>query len=158
MMADQDRFPASGPPVFVLGLTIMLLGIVLLLGELDLIGLRVEWWRWWPVLLIGIGVSHLATGRNLRPRRPERPWRPVPPGEPERPGQPARDARGGHGRCSPAKNSRGGGAWLVFIGAWLLLNNLGFLEFRTSWPLVIVAVGIMIIWGALVRTPASGVK
>jgi hypothetical protein len=152
MMADQDRVSASRvrPPVFVLGLTVMLLGVVLLLGELDLIGLRVEWWRWWPVLMIGIGVSHLVTGRGLRSRRRaarfERAW---PSGS---------EPRDDHGRCSPVEDSRGGGAWLVFIGTWLLLNNLGVLDFRTSWPVVIVGVGIMIIWGALTRMPASRVK
>jgi cell wall-active antibiotic response 4TMS protein YvqF len=50
--------------------------------------------------------------------------------------------------------SRRGGAWLLFIGLWGLVNEFHLLGFSydTSWPLVIVGVGLMLIWGALERS------
>lgn len=43
-----------------------------------------------------------------------------------------------------------GGAWLVLIGGWLLLNVQGWfgLSWHNSWPLMIVAAGLMIAWKA----------
>jgi hypothetical protein len=41
------------------------------------------------------------------------------------------------------------GGWWVFLGVWLLLNDVGVLAFRTSWPLILVAVGGSIVWNAL---------
>jgi LiaF transmembrane domain len=52
--------------------------------------------------------------------------------------------------------SRAGG-WLLFIGVWLLLNDLHVLR-RNSWPLFIVAVGISIIWKALTRPSNANVE
>ena len=43
------------------------------------------------------------------------------------------------------------GGWLVFIGAWFLLNEMHVLRYGESWPLFLVAVGISIIWKAVVR-------
>ena len=46
--------------------------------------------------------------------------------------------------------SRRSGAWLLFIGCWGLVNefHLFGLDYRTSWPLLIVGVGIMTVWRA----------
>ena len=46
--------------------------------------------------------------------------------------------------------SRRPGAWLLFIGLWGLVNEfyLFGLDYATSWPLMIVGVGIMIVWRA----------
>jgi hypothetical protein len=41
------------------------------------------------------------------------------------------------------------GGWWVFIGVWLLLNNMGALRYRTSWPLFLVAIGVSIVWNAV---------
>lgn len=43
------------------------------------------------------------------------------------------------------------GLWLVFIGSWLIVSEGRFfgLSFNTSWPLLIVAVGILIVLRAL---------
>jgi hypothetical protein len=41
------------------------------------------------------------------------------------------------------------GGWWVFLGTWLLLNDIGLLQFRTSWPLILVAVGCSIVWTAV---------
>jgi len=48
------------------------------------------------------------------------------------------------------------GGWLIFIGGWLLLNEMRVLRFRDSWPLVLVALGVHTIWKAVVRrTPPN---
>jgi len=49
-----------------------------------------------------------------------------------------------------ADGSRDGG-WLIFIGIWLLLNEMRILRYRDSWPLFLVAVGIHTMWKAIVR-------
>ena len=44
-----------------------------------------------------------------------------------------------------ADGRREGGWWVVF-GAWMLLNQLHVLRLRESWPLVLVAIGISMVW------------
>jgi hypothetical protein len=41
------------------------------------------------------------------------------------------------------------GGWWLFFGSWLLLNDIGILHFRTSWPLILVAIGTSIVWNAI---------
>lgn len=50
---------------------------------------------------------------------------------------------------TPGERRDGSGLWLVMIGTWLLLNTLDVLAWRRSWPLVIVAVGVGIVWRGL---------
>ncbi|MGH9139575.1 MAG: LiaF transmembrane domain-containing protein [Vicinamibacterales bacterium] len=40
---------------------------------------------------------------------------------------------------------RTGGWWLLF-GAWMLLNELHIWRFKESWPLLIVAAGLNMVW------------
>jgi hypothetical protein len=48
------------------------------------------------------------------------------------------------------------GGWLIFIGTWLLLNEMRVLRFRDSWPLVLVALGVHTMWKAVTRrTPPN---
>jgi hypothetical protein len=42
------------------------------------------------------------------------------------------------------------GGWWVFIGVWMLLNDMRLLRFRDSWPLFLVAIGISIVWNSIV--------
>jgi hypothetical protein len=42
------------------------------------------------------------------------------------------------------------GGWWVFFGVWLLLNDMRLLRFRDSWPLVLVALGISMVWNQIV--------
>ena len=57
-----------------------------------------------------------------------------------------------------ADGSRDGG-WLMFIGLWLLLNEMRVLRYRDSWPLFLVAIGVHTIWKAIARqTPPSAPK
>jgi len=50
---------------------------------------------------------------------------------------------------SPRSDGSREGLWLVIIGGWLLLNELRVLRFRDSWPLLLVAFGVVHIWKAL---------
>ena len=51
------------------------------------------------------------------------------------------------------------GGWLMFIGGWLLLNEMHVLRYRDSWPLFLVALGLHTIWKAIVRpVPPSSPK
>jgi hypothetical protein len=52
--------------------------------------------------------------------------------------------------ASRPDGSRDGG-WLMFIGVWLLPNEMRVLRLRDSWPLILVALGLHTMWKALVR-------
>lgn len=43
------------------------------------------------------------------------------------------------------------GAWLAFVGAWLFVsfNHVLGLRFGTSWPLLVIAWGITILWKSM---------
>jgi hypothetical protein len=45
---------------------------------------------------------------------------------------------------------RGAGFWLLFIGCWGLVNEMHLfgLDYGTSWPLIIVGAGLLIVWRA----------
>ena len=47
--------------------------------------------------------------------------------------------------------SRRTGAWLMMVGAWGFSssNELFGLSYKTSWPLLIVAAGIILVWWAI---------
>jgi LiaF transmembrane domain len=103
----------------VAGAALVLGGVVVFLANLDLLDLgRV--WRYWPLVLIGVGVNKL-----IRPAE---------------------------------KKSKDEGVWLCMIGAWLLISNLKLfgLGFGKSWPLLILAIGISIVWSSLTtEAPAN---
>ena len=42
------------------------------------------------------------------------------------------------------------GGWWVFIGVWLLLNEMRVWRFRDSWPLFLVAIGTSLVWNQIV--------
>ena len=48
------------------------------------------------------------------------------------------------------------GAWLAFIGIWLFFsfNHIFGLSFRTSWPLLIIAWGVTMLWKEVIK-PSS---
>jgi hypothetical protein len=48
------------------------------------------------------------------------------------------------------------GGWLIFIGVWLLLNEMNVLRYRESWPLFLVAAGVHTMWKAVVRRKPAG--
>ncbi len=51
--------------------------------------------------------------------------------------------------------SRRGGAWLLYVGCWGLLNEFHLFGFNygTSWPLLIVGAGIGVVWRAFDNAP-----
>jgi hypothetical protein len=51
----------------------------------------------------------------------------------------------------PRHDGRRDGAWMLFIGLLLLLNQLDVLRFQESWPLFIAAVGVSIVWKEIVQ-------
>ncbi|MCA1650321.1 MAG: hypothetical protein LC753_08580 [Acidobacteria bacterium] len=54
---------------------------------------------------------------------------------------------------------RGAGFWLLFVGCWGLVNEMHLfgLDYGTSWPLMIVGAGLLIVWRAFddPRGPAT---
>lgn len=38
------------------------------------------------------------------------------------------------------------GGWWVFFGVWLLLDQLQIMRMRETWPLLLVALGVSMIW------------
>jgi Domain of unknown function (DUF5668) len=103
----------------VAGAALVLAGVALFLANLDLLELRGVW-RYWPLVLIGVGVNKL-----------------IQPGD---------------------KKNTDEGVWLCTIGAWLLISNLRLfgLGYGKSWPLLILAIGISIVWSALTpEAPAN---
>ena len=51
-------------------------------------------------------------------------------------------------RPNPETGRGGGGLCLEIIGGWLLLVNLHVWPIRHSWPLLLVALGLNIVWKA----------
>lgn len=53
--------------------------------------------------------------------------------------------------------SRRTGAWFIYLGLWFLLNEFHVYEFdyQTSWPLLIVGAGIIMVWRAF-ENPGPG--
>jgi hypothetical protein len=50
----------------------------------------------------------------------------------------------------PGRRPRPAGLWLVYLGLWGLLNEFhlfGF-DYHSSWPLVVIGAGLMIMWRA----------
>ena len=47
--------------------------------------------------------------------------------------------------------SRRFGAWLTYLGVWGLVNEFGYfgVDYRTSWPLLVVGAGLNVVWRAL---------
>jgi hypothetical protein len=61
--------------------------------------------------------------------------------------------------AQPRPDGRRDGGWLIFIGAWFLLNEMHVLHYRDSWPLFLVAIGIHTMWTAMMRpAPPSAPK
>jgi hypothetical protein len=95
----------------IIGLTLIAVGMIFMLDNLGYVDAG-EFWRWWPVVLIGIGIGQVIQ-------------------EPL-PGQPRQ------------------GVWMIVIGLWLLVSMLELfgLDFGNSWPLLIVAAGLTMIFNA----------
>jgi hypothetical protein len=51
------------------------------------------------------------------------------------------------GACCPPR--RRSALMTTAVGAWLLLNETTTVRYRDSWPLLLVAIGALIAWGAM---------
>ena len=60
-------------------------------------------------------------------------------------------------RDTRERRSRRGGLWLLMIGVWGLISEFRLfgLHYGTSWPLLIVAAGINMVWKALEQPSAA---
>jgi hypothetical protein len=60
------------------------------------------------------------------------------------------DGRG----CTRGRRSA---VWLLFIGAWGLLNEyrLFGIHYGHSWPILVIGAGVLVVWRALDRTPVE---
>ena len=98
------------------GVLLIALGTLLFLDKMDVLEFG-RLWRFWPVVLIGLGMSHIleSSRENLK--------------------------------------SIGTGVMLVLVGVVFILTNFHMLglTFRTSWPLLLLAVGIGIVVMALLE-------
>jgi hypothetical protein len=50
---------------------------------------------------------------------------------------------------SGSDDRRHNGMFMVLVGFWLLGNTLDLLAWHSSWPLLVIAVGMSIVWKAL---------
>lgn len=114
-MQDIEERGNSGRVV--VGLVIVAVGVVMLIDRTGLADISLHLsGRFWPFILIALGIARLFDPPRRR-----------------------------HGRPS----SRSGG-WLLWIGLWGLVSEfhvLG-LDYETSWPLLIIGVGLAMVWRA----------
>jgi predicted membrane protein len=98
------------------GAFIALVGVALLLDHMGFLSVDIR--RFWPVLIIFLGISNLFCG------------------------------------SSNSRSNRAFGVSLILLGAIFQLNALGIthLRFADLWPLAIIFVGLLLMWGA-VKSP-----
>ena len=58
--------------------------------------------------------------------------------------------------AQPRRDGTREGGWLIFIGVWLLLNEMRVLRYRESWPLFLVAIGLHTMWKAIAKPTRPG--
>jgi hypothetical protein len=121
MEMPQVQQPAMRPGPIVGGVLLLVLGGGMLLDTTGIADIRMGRLIA-PLVLISIGVSSLLSAS-------------VPDGEDERQGRRRR------------RRDSFGGLWLVGIGAWMLASQTHVfgLTFGTSWPLLVILTGIMIV-------------
>ncbi|GJQ21093.1 MAG: hypothetical protein HBSIN02_14480 [Bacteroidia bacterium] len=59
----------------------------------------------------------------------------------------------GHFLSADRRRERGSGLWWIFIGLWLEVSVHRFwgLGFRESWPILLIAFGVSMVWNSIVR-------
>jgi hypothetical protein len=122
MEMQQVQQPAMRPGPIVGGVLLLVLGGGMLLDTTGIADIRMGRLIA-PLVLISIGVSSLLSAS-------------IPDGEDER-----------QGRRRRRRRDSLGGLWLVGIGAWMLASQTHVfgLTFGTSWPLLVILTGIMIV-------------
>lgn len=110
--------------VVVAGLILLAVGATTLLDHSGVL-----WFHTAPLVLIALGAS-MVLDRTARPDS-----------------GPDSDVRGNVRSSSCGRTSYTAGLWLIGIGAWMLVsqNHLWGLSFETSWPLLIVVMGLLMV-------------
>jgi hypothetical protein len=136
-------------PTLIGGLVLLGLGCALLAERLDLVRWR-DIGAWWPVILIGFGISRLVSGRladegyggstDAAPSAPEA----SAPSASSVGADPAAALRSDK-RQRDAEAARRSGAVLVVVGCWQLINTLELWGFHwsNSWPLMPLFLGLL---------------
>ena len=108
------ELPGSKRRRLVAGVVMIALGLLFLLDRLILFDAS-EVWRFWPLILVALGVRKMFRGHSARRRR----W----------------------------------GVFQTFLGTWLLLDQLDIIGGGQSWPVLVMAVGALIIAASFQRQP-----
>ena len=120
---DLPDRPTANPALIIAGVVIAVTGMLMLVDHL----LNRDYsltGSWWPLVLIVMGAARLATPKPVRAGKQAR----------------------GYSRS---------GMWLIIVGLWGLASeaHLFGLTYNTSWPLLIIASGAMIVWRAFDPRP-----
>ncbi len=61
---------------------------------------------------------------------------------------------------SPTMKKIGEGVWWIFLGVWLYvsLNHMYDLSFRETWPAIIIAWGISVLWESFAKNSSVNAK
>ncbi len=99
-----------------IGSFLVLAGGALLLENFDLIDIG-SVWRFWPLILVGLGIARM--------------------------------------REAASRREQGAGLWLLLLGLWLTVSilNIGGLTFSDTWPAIIIAAGLSMLWKSLPALP-----
>lgn len=114
-MDTLEREEGSNGGRIGVGLVIIALGAALFIDRIGLMDMQLDLGRYWPFILIAMGLAKFADPPRRAGRRPRR-----------------------------------SGAWLLWVGIWGLVSEfqvLG-LDYSTSWPLLVIGVGIGMVWRA----------
>ncbi|HAL56438.1 MAG TPA: hypothetical protein DCP63_08185 [Bacteroidetes bacterium] len=100
----------------VFGIIVLLVGVLLLLNNLDFVDVG-PFWQYWPFILLFIGINKIIQCTTLQ--------------------------------------GIGKGIWLIFLGLWLFvsLNHIWGLSFRDTWPMILIAWGVGMMWKTLTSSP-----
>ena len=61
-------------------------------------------------------------------------------------------------RTKSGRPGRSGAVWLLFVAFWGIatVHHLFGLDYSTSWPILLIGGGVMIVWGALEKPNGCG--
>lgn len=122
-MDTLEREEGSDGGRIIVGVVIIALGTALLIDRTGLADIHLDIGRYWPLILIAMGLARFVDP----PRR-------------------------------AGRRSRRSGGWLLWVGLWGLVSEfhvLG-LDYATSWPLLVIGVGIGMVWRAFGEPRVTG--
>ena len=126
MNLEHDTARSMSPAAVGAGVVLLVLGLAMLLTPAE--NLRLDTGRLiGPFIMIAIGTTILLGGRGCAAHRPA-------------------DVATGLRRPASRRERSSGGVWLIGIGCWLLISQTGLfgLGFSTSWPLLLIGMGLLL--------------